>query len=64
MEELDPLASLSNDDRALVRFALAAAMERRGRFDQAAARLAQAHALSFRGQSRAAWLTIRMSTLA
>ncbi len=44
MEELISLSSLSNDDRALLSFALAAAMEHRGRFDLAAARLAQAHA--------------------
>jgi Sulfotransferase family len=44
MEELSSLASLSNDDRALLGFALAAVMERRGRFDRAAARLTQAHA--------------------
>ena len=44
MEDLISLASLSNEDRALLCFALAAVMERRGRFDLAAARLAQAHA--------------------
>jgi tetratricopeptide (TPR) repeat protein len=44
MENLSSQAALSNDDRALLGFALAAVMERRGRIDRAAARLRQAHA--------------------
>ena len=44
MQELLVDAALSNDDRAFLGFAVAAVMERRGRFDQAAARLAEANA--------------------
>ncbi len=44
MEELASAARLENDSRALLSFALAAVMEKRGRFDRAAARLIEAHA--------------------
>ncbi len=44
MENLSGEPSISNDDRALLGFAMAAVMERRGRYDRAAARLAEAHA--------------------
>ena len=44
MQALCDDASLSNDDRAFAGFAVAAVMERRGRFDQAAALLVAANA--------------------
>ena len=44
MEDLATDATISNDDRALLGFAMASVMERRGRFDRAAAYLADAHA--------------------
>jgi tetratricopeptide (TPR) repeat protein len=44
MEDLAADLSVSHDDRALLGFAMAAVMERRGRFDRAAACLADAQA--------------------